>query len=387
MLDFGLELSEDQRALKHTVREYAEAEIAPHAAEWDRTAFFPSSTIRQLGVLGVMGLPFPEQYGGLGGGALSMAIALEELARVDSSVAITVAASVSLGGAPLLTFGTEAQKQCWLVPLARGETIGAFASTEPGMGSDVQGLETRATQANGEWVINGTKAYITNAGTELSSFVTTTAITGERAPGKPEVSTLIVPVDAPGFAPQRPYDKMGWHASDTRELAYQDCRVPADAMLGERGAGARIFLTTLDGGRIGVAAMGVGLAQGCLDHSVRWANQRCAFGQPIARYQAVSFELADLKTRIDAARALVYRAAALKDAGQPYTEQAAEAKLFASELAVHAANMAMQVHGGYGYMEESAIPRFYRDAKILTIGEGTSEILKLVIARQMGLSV
>jgi alkylation response protein AidB-like acyl-CoA dehydrogenase len=386
-LDFGLELSEDQRALKHTVREYAEAEIAPHAAEWDRTSFFPSSTIRQLGVLGVMGLPFPEQYGGLGAGALSTAIALEELARVDSSVAITVAASVSLGGAPILSFGTEEQKQRWLVPLARGETIGAFASTEPGMGSDVQGLQTRASQANGEWVINGTKAYITNAGTELSSFVTTTVITGERAPGKPEVSTLIVPVDAPGFAPQRPYEKMGWHASDTRELAYQDCRVPAEAMLGERGGGARIFLTTLDGGRIGVAAMGVGLAQGCLDHSIRWANQRCAFGQPIARYQAVSFELADLKTRIDAARALVYRSAALKDAGQPYTEPAAQAKLFASELAVHAANVAMQVHGGYGYMEESAIPRFYRDAKILTIGEGTSEILKLVIARQMGLAV
>src|SRR5712691_10408493 len=386
-VDFGLELSEDQRALKHTVREYAEAEIAPHAAEWDRTGFFPSSTIRQLGVLGVMGLPFPEQYGGLGGGALSMAIALEELARVDSSVAITVAASVSLGGAPLLNFGTEAQKQRWLVPLARGESIGAFASTEPGMGSDVQGLQTRAIREDGEWVINGTKAYITNAGTELSSFVTTTAITGERSPGKPEVSTLIVPVDAPGFAPQRPYEKMGWHASDTRELAYQDCRVPADAVLGERGAGARIFLKTLDGGRIGVAAMGVGLAQGCLDHSIRWANQRCAFGQPIARYQAVSFELADLKTRIAAARALVYRSAALKDACRPFTEEAAQARLFASELAVHAANVAMQVHGGYGYMEESAIPRFYRDAKILTIGEGTSEILKLVIARQMGLTV
>jgi alkylation response protein AidB-like acyl-CoA dehydrogenase len=386
-LDFSLELSGDQRALRDTVREFAEAEIAPYAGEWDRTATFPATTIRQLGELGVMGLPFPEEYGGVGAGTLSTAIALEELARVDSSVAITVAASVSLGGAPLLNFGNEEQKQRWLVPLARGETIGAFASTEPDMGSDVQGLQTRATQDNGEWVINGTKAYITNAGTELSSFVTTTAITGERSPNRPEVSTLIVPVDAPGFAPQRPYLKMGWHASDTRELAFHDCRVPADAMLGQRGAGARIFLTTLDGGRVGVAAMGVGLAQGCLDHSIRWANQRCAFGQPIARYQAVSFELADLQTRIQAARALVYRSAALKDAGRPFTEQAAGAKLFASELAVHAANVAMQVHGGYGYMEESAIPRFYRDAKILTIGEGTSEILKLVIARQMGLSV
>jgi alkylation response protein AidB-like acyl-CoA dehydrogenase len=253
------------------------------------------------------------------------------------------------------------------------------------MGSDVQGLSTTAQQRGKQWVINGTKAYITNAGTSLSAFVTTTAITGERSPGRPEVSTFIVPVDAPGFQPQRPYAKMGWHASDTRELAYQDCVVDENALLGERGAGARVFLATLDGGRIGVGAMGVGLAQGCLDHSVSWANQRCAFGQPISRYQAVSFELADLKTRIDAARGLVYRAAALKDAGRQVTEAAAAAKLFASELAVHAANVAMQIHGGYGYMEESTIPRYYRDAKILTIGEGTSEILKLIIARQMGL--
>ena len=384
-MDFALELDGEQQALRGTVREFAEAEIAPFAAEWDRTGTFPAATMRKLGELGVMGLAFPEEYGGLGAGTLSFSIAMEELARVDSSVAITVGASVSLGGAPILNFGTKEQKERWLVPLAKGETIGAFASTEPGMGSDVQGLSTTAQKEQDGWVINGTKAYITNAGTELSSFVTTTAITGERSPGKPEVSTFIVPVQAPGFAPQKPYAKMGWHASDTRELAYQDCRVPNDAMLGERGAGARIFLATLDGGRIGVAAMAVGLAQGCLDHSVKWANQRCAFGQPIARYQAVSFELADLNTRIKAARALVYQAAALKDAGKTHTQEAAEAKLFASELAVHAANVAMQVHGGYGYMEESGIPRFYRDAKILTIGEGTSEILKLVIARKMGL--
>lgn len=386
-MDFALELSEDQRALRSTLREFAEAEIAPRAAEWDRSGTFPAETIRKLGELGVMGLPFPEQYGGVGAGTLAMAVALEELARVDSSVAITVAASVSLGGTPLLNFGTERQKERWLVPLARGETIGAFASTEPGMGSDVQGLSTSARPDGNGWVINGTKAYITNAGTELSSFVTTTAITGERSSGRAEISTFIVPVDAPGFEPQRRYDKMGWHASDTRELVYTDCRVSQDAMLAEQGAGARVFLATLDGGRIGVAAMGVGLAQGCLDHSVRWANQRCAFGQPISKYQAVSFELAELKARIAAARGLVFQAAALKDAGRPVTEEAAAAKLVASELAVHAANTAMQVHGGYGYMEESAIPRFYRDAKILTIGEGTSEILKLVIARQMGLNV
>jgi short-chain 2-methylacyl-CoA dehydrogenase len=386
-LDFALDLSEEQQALRSTVREFAEGEIAPFAEAWDRDCSFPIDVIRQLGALGVMGLAFPEAYGGLDAGTLAFAVALEELARVDSSVAITVAASVSLGGGPIFNFGTEDQKLRWLVPLARGETLGAFASTEPGMGSDVQGLSTTARQHDGEWLINGTKAYITNAGTPLSSFVTTTAITGERSPGKPEVTTFVVPVDAPGFAAQAPYDKMGWHASDTRELTYQDCRVPEDALLGERGGGARIFLSTLDGGRIGVAAMGVGLAQGCFDHSIRWANQRCAFGQPIARFQAVSFELADLKTRIEAARALVYRAAALKDAARPTTEAAAAAKLFASELAVHAANVAMQVHGGYGYMEASGIPRYYRDAKILTIGEGTSEILKLVIARQIGLAV
>jgi len=381
------ELSEDQRALRSTIREFALAEIAPHAGEWDREGTFPTRTIRALGELGVMGLPFPQEYGGLGAGTLSFAVAMEELARVDSSVAITVGASVSLGGMPILLFGTEKQKETWLVPLARGKTIGAFASTEPGMGSDVQGLQTTARLEDDEWVINGTKAFITNAGTELSAFVVTTAITGQRDNARPEVSTIVVPTTAEGFLPQRPYDKMGWHASDTRELAYQDCRVPEDALLGPRGAGARQFLATLDGGRIGVAAMGVGLAQGCLDHSANWAQQRCAFGQPIGRYQAVSFALADLKTRISAARGLVYQAAALKDEDRPYSEEAAQAKLFASELAVHAADVAMQVHGGYGYMEESAIPRFYRDAKILTIGEGTSEILKLVIARHMGLPV
>ena len=386
-VDFTLELSDDQRALRATIREFSQAEIAPNAGQWDREGTFPTKTIKKLGQLGVMGLPFPENYGGVGAGTLSFAIALEELAKVDSSVAITVAASVSLGGAPLLLFGTERQKEQYLVPLARGETLGAFASTEPGMGSDVQGLQTTANHEDDDWVINGTKAFITNAGTDMSSFVITTAITGQREAGKPEVSTLIVPTQTDGFLPQRPYEKMGWHASDTRELAYQDCRVPYDALLGPRGAGARQFLQTLDGGRVGVAAIGVGLAQGCLDHSVNWAQQRCAFGQPIARFQAVSFALADLKTRIGAARAVVYRAAALKDAGKPYSEEAAQAKLFASELAVHAADVAMQVHGGYGYMEESNIPRFYRDAKILTIGEGTSEILKLVIARHMGLPV
>jgi alkylation response protein AidB-like acyl-CoA dehydrogenase len=384
-VDLALELADAQRAVQSAVREFATAEIAPHVDAWDAAGKIPPETLRQLGALGVMGLPFPEAYGGVGAGTLSFVVAIEELARVDASVAITVAASVSLGGAPLLQFGTEAQKTQWLVPLARGETLGAFASTEPGMGSDVQGLQLKASAHGDGWALNGTKAYITNAGTPLSAFVTTTANTGFRLDGRPEITTFIVPVDAPGFAPQAPYAKMGWHASDTRELVYTDCEVTADAMLGPRGGGARVFLATLDGGRIGVAAMGVGLAQGCLDLAVRWARARCAFGQPIARFQAVAFELADVQARLSAARALVYRAAALKDAGQPTTEAAASAKLVASELAVHAAGVAMQIHGGYGYMEESGVPRYYRDAKILTIGEGTSEILKLVIARQMGL--
>jgi alkylation response protein AidB-like acyl-CoA dehydrogenase len=386
-VDFTLDLTDDQRALRDMIREFAAAEIAPYAGEWDVTGTFPVDTIRQLGKLGVMGLPFPEAYGGVGAGALAMAIALEELARVDSSVAITVGASVSLGGTPLLLFGTEEQKQRWLVPLAQGTTLGAFASTEPGMGSDVQGLQTSARLEAGAWVINGTKAYITNAGTEMSAFCITTALTGQRSDGRPEISTLIVPADAPGFEPQRPYHKMGWHASDTRELVYSDCRVPEDALLGPRGAGARQFLATLDGGRVGVAAMGVGLAQGCLDQSLAWAKTRCAFGQPIGKLQAVAFQIAELKPQIEAARALVHRAAALRDAGRPHTAEAAHAKLLASELAVRAAEVAMQVHGGYGYIEESGIPRYYRDAKILTIGEGTSEVLKLVIARQMGLEV
>ena len=386
-VDFALDLTDDQRALRDMIREFAEAEIAPHAGAWDRDGTFPLETIRKLGELGVMGLPFPEQYGGVGAGALALAVALEELARVDSSVAITVGASVSLGGTPIYLFGSEEQKQRWLVPLAQGRTLGAFASTEPGMGSDVQGVQTAARLEDGEWVIQGTKAYITNAGTEMSAFCITTAVTGEREGGQAEISTLIVPVDAPGFQPQRPYHKMGWHASDTRELVYADCRLPEDALLGPRGAGARHFLATLDGGRIGVAAMGVGLAQGCLDLSVNWAQTRCAFGQPIGRFQGVAFQLAELKPQIEAARALVYRAAALRDAERPHSAEAAHAKLFASELAVRAADVAMQVHGGYGYIEESAIPRHYRDAKILTIGEGTSEVLKLVIARQMGLEV
>ncbi len=378
------ELTDDQCALRDTIREFAESEIAPHAGEWDETHHFPADVVRQLGELGAMGVAFPEEYGGLGAGAVAMAVVVEELARIDSSIAVTVGANVSIAGEPVLLFGTEEQKQRWLVPLARGEHLGAFASTEPGGGSDVRASTTSARREDGCWVINGTKAFITNAGNELSAFVIVTA----RTPmdGGAPLSAFIVPNGTLGYEPQKPYRKLGWHASDTRELVFNDCRVPDEALLGPLGKGARVFLTPLDGGRIGVAAMSVGLAQGALEQATAYAKERTAFGVPIARQQAIHFKLADLKTQIEAARLLTYRAAALKEAGKPFTEEAAAAKLFASEVAVRAAEENLQIHGGFGYIEESAVPRFYRDAKILTIGEGTSEILRYVIARQMGLT-
>lgn len=378
------ELNDEQRALQTSIREFAEAEIAPHAAEWDKAHTFPIETIRQLGELGAMGVAFPEQYGGLGAGAVAQAVVVEELARIDSSVAVTVGADVSIAGEPILRFGTEEQKQRWLVPLARGEHLGAFAATEPDAGSDVQAATTSARWDNDCWVINGTKAFITNAGTEMSAFVIVTARIAKD--GGTPLSTFVVPHGAPGYVPQKPYHKMGWHASDTRELVFTDCRIPDDARLGPLGKGARVFLTVLDGGRVGIAAMSVGLAQGALEQATAYAKQRLAFGAPIARQQAIQFKLAELKTEIEAARLLTYRAAAMKDAGVRYTEEAAAAKLFASEVAVRASEENLQIHGGFGYIEESAVPRFYRDAKILTIGEGTSEILKWVIARQMGLA-
>ncbi len=379
------ELTDDQRALRDTIREFAESEIAPHAGEWDETHHFPVDVVRQLGELGAMGVAFPEEYGGLGAGAVAMTVVVEELARIDSSIAVTVGANVSIAGEPVLLFGTEEQKQRWLVPLARGEHLGAFASTEPGGGSDVRASTTTARREDGCWAINGTKAFITNAGNELSAFVIVTARTPLDGGGT-ALSAFIVPNGTPGYEPQKPYRKLGWHASDTRELVFNDCRVPDEALLGPLGKGARVFLTPLDGGRIGVAAMSVGLAQGALEQATAYAKERVAFGAPIARQQAIHFKLADLKTQIEAARLLTYRAAALKEAGKPFTEEAAAAKLFASEVAVRAAEENLQIHGGFGYIEESAVPRFYRDAKILTIGEGTSEILRFVIARQMGLT-
>jgi alkylation response protein AidB-like acyl-CoA dehydrogenase len=331
-----------------------------------------------------MGVAFPEEYGGLGAGAVAMAVVVEELARIDSAIAVTVGADVSIAGEPLLVFGSEEQKQRWLVPLARGERLGAFASTEPDSGSDVRAAKTTARQHDGAWLINGTKAYITNAGNDLSSFVIVTAKT-DLGDGATPLSTFIVPSGTPGYEPQKPYRKLGWRASDTRELVFTDCRVDEDAVLGPLGKGARVFLTVLDGGRVGIAAMSVGLAQGALEQATAYAKERMAFGAPIARQQAIYGKLADLKTQIEAARLLTYRAAALKEAGKPFTEEAAAAKLFASEVAVRAAEENLQIHGGFGFIEESAVPRFYRDAKVLTIGEGTSEILRYVIARQMEL--
>jgi alkylation response protein AidB-like acyl-CoA dehydrogenase len=379
------ELTDEQQALRETIREFAESEIAPYAASWDERHVFPTEVVRKLGELGAMGVAFPEEYGGLGAGAVAQAVVVEELARIDSSIAITVGASVSLGGEPILRFGTEEQKQHFLVPLARGETLGAFASTEPGSGSDVQAAKTTARRENGCWALNGTKAFITNAGNDLSSFVIVTARTATDGGGS-ALSTFVVPTGTPGYEPQKPYRKLGWHASDTRELVFADCRLPDEALLGPLGKGARVFLTALDGGRIGVAAMSVGLAQGALEQATAYAKERTAFGAPIGRQQMVYAKLAELRTQIEAARLMTYRAAAMKEAGQPCTLEAAAAKLFASELAVRAAEENLQIHGGFGYVEESAVPRFYRDAKILTIGEGTSEILKLVIARQMGLA-
>lgn len=381
----AFELNDEQRSLRDTIREFAESEIAPHAAEWDEEQRFPIEVVRKLGELGAMGVAFPEEYGGLGAGAVAQAVVVEELARVDSSIAVTVGADVSIAGEPILLFGTEAQKQQWLVPLAQGQTLGAFASTEPGGGSDVKAATTSARRENNCWVINGTKAFTTNAGTDMSAFVIVTAQT-PRDGGGSSLSAFIVPSGTPGYEPQKPYRKLGWHASDTRELVFADCRVPDDAVLGPVGKGARVFLTALDGGRVGIAAMSVGLAQGALEQATVYAKERIAFGAPIARQQSIYNKLADLKTQIEAARLMTYHAAALKEAGRPFTTEAASAKLFASELAVRAAEENLQIHGGFGYIEESPVPRFYRDAKVLTIGEGTSEILKYVIARQMGLT-
>jgi short-chain 2-methylacyl-CoA dehydrogenase len=373
------DLTEEQQAIRTLVRDFALGEVKPVAEELDRTKAFPYEIVRKLGELGLMGIPYPEELGGGGADNLSYAIAIEELARIDSSVGITVAAHTSLGTWPLYAFGSEEQKAEWMPLLCSGERLGAFGLTEPEAGSDAGNVRTRAALDGGEWAINGAKQFITNSGTDITGFVMITARTGDE-----EVSNLLVPNGTPGYEVGEPYRKMGWNASDTRPLSFEDCRVPEGNLVGPRGMGFKQFLQTLDGGRIGVAAMGVGLAQGALDEALAYAKERVAFGRPIASYQAIQAKLADISTEIEAARLLTYKAAALKDAGRNFSLTAAQAKLKTGRLAVRAAEEAVQIHGGYGYIEEYPVCRFYRDAKILTIGEGTDEVQQMVIARALG---
>jgi short/branched chain acyl-CoA dehydrogenase len=375
----NFDLTDEQDGVRRLVREFAQHEVRPVAEELDRTKSFPYEIVRKLGELGLMGIPYPEEYGGGGADNLSYAIAIEELTRADSSVAITVAAHTSLGTWPIYAYGSDEQKDEWLPRLCSGERLGAFGLTEPEAGSDAGNTRTRANRENGHWVINGAKQFITNAGTDITGCVTITARTGDD-----EISNLLVPNGTPGYEIGEPYRKMGWNASDTRPLSFEDCRVPEENLVGVPGQGFRQFLETLDGGRIGVAAMGVGLAQGALDEALAYAKERIAFGRPISKHQTIQAKLADLSTEIEAARLLTYRAAIEKDLGRSFSLTAAQAKLKTGRLAVKASEEAVQIHGGYGYIEEYPVCRFYRDAKILTIGEGTDEVQQMVIARALG---
>ena len=376
-MDF--ELGDEHRLIQRTVRDFATQEVAPVAEELDREKRFPYEIVAKLADLNLMGIPFPQEYGGGGGDSLAYALAVEELTRVDSSVAITLCAHTSLGTQPIYLFGDEAQKAEWLPRLCAGEILGAFGLTEPEAGSDAGNVRTKARLDGGEWAIDGAKQFITNAGTEISGVVCITARTGPE-----EISNLIVANGTPGYEQGEPYRKMGWNASDTRPLTFTDCRVPEGNLLGPRGMGFRQFLQVLDIGRIGVAAMGVGLAQGALDEALAYAKERQAFGQPISRFQAIQAKLADMATEIEATRLLVYKAARLKDRGENFSLTAAQAKLKSGRLAVRCCEEAVQIHGGYGYIEEYPVCRFYRDAKILTIGEGTDEVQQMVIARALG---
>ncbi|MCP4968775.1 MAG: acyl-CoA dehydrogenase [bacterium] len=376
------ELADEHESFRKVVRDFAEAEIAPQAARWDETGAFPVATVRKMGELGLFGLPFPEDVGGIGGDFTSLCVAIEEIGRVDQSMGITLEAGVGLGINPIFNYGSAEQKERLLPDLLSGNALAGFGLTEAEAGSDAGATKTKAVLDGDEWVINGSKAFITNAGTELTSVVTITARTNEN-----EISSIIVPAGTEGFTVEPAYKKMGWHASDTRGLVFEDCRVPAENLLGTRGRGFHQFLATLDDGRIAIAALALGLAQACLDVSVDYAKTRQAFGRPIGANQGVAFQCADLKVMVDAARMLTYRAAALKDAGRPIKQAAAVAKLYASEAAVSASRIATQIYGGAGFMESSPVARFYRDAKILEIGEGTSEIQRLVISRGLGLPV
>lgn len=392
MTSTGFELSREHEEFRASVREFAAAEIAPYAAQWDRDHHFPVDLVRKMGALGLFGLTAPEEYGGAGedGDFTSLCVAIEEIGRVDQSMGITLQAGVGLGINPLLTYGTEEQKKQWLPDLVAGERLAGFGLTEPGAGSDAGATRTKAVLDGGEWVIDGSKQFITNSGSEITSLVTVTARTGTREDGRPEISTIMVPAGTPGFTAEKAYDKLGWHASDTHPLSFESCRVPAENLLGQQGRGYAQFLATLDDGRVAISALSVGCIQACLDMSVAYAGERQTFGGPIGRKQGVAFQIADLEVMLHASRMLTYRAAALKDAGAPYQEfkqAAAVAKLYSTESAVTATRIATQVFGGYGFMEEYPVARFYRDAKVLEIGEGTSEVQRMLIARGLGLPV
>jgi short-chain 2-methylacyl-CoA dehydrogenase len=378
----NFDLTDEQKDIQRLARDFAQQEVKPVAEELDRTKSFPYGIVAKLGQLGLMGMPFPEEYGGAGAENLSYALAVEELGRVDSSVAITVAAHTSLGTFPIYQFGSDQQRQRYLPDLCSGRKLWSFGLTEPEAGSDAGNVRTTARLDDNEWVIDGAKQFITNAGTDISGGVTITARTGDGT--DPEISNIIVPTGTPGYEIGAAYRKMGWNASDTRPLSFDSARVPEENLLGPRGRGFQQFLQTLDGGRIGVAAMSVGLAQGALDEALDYAKQRRAFGQPISKFQMIQGKLADISTEIEAARMLTYKAAWLKDQGRSFTLTAAHAKLKSGRLAVRATEEAVQIHGGYGYIEEYPVCRFYRDAKILTIGEGTDEVQQMVIARALG---
>lgn len=382
-MDF--DLNDEQKAIADLCRDFARNEVAPRAEELDANAEFPYDLVRKMAGLGLMGLPFPEEFGGAGADTVSYALAVMEIARVDASTAITLAAHVSLGATPFYLFGTAAQKQQFLVPLARGEMLWGFGLTEPQAGSDAGATRTRAELRDGKWVINGTKAFITNSGTDITGGTTITAVTGVGPDGRNEITNLIVPQATPGFSRSKKYKKMGWRASDTRELAFEDAAIPVGHVLGERGKGLRQFLTILDGGRISVAALSVGLAIGAYDEALKYAKDRHQFGQAISKFQAIQFKLADMLMEIEHAKLMVLKAAWEKDAGRDFSLTASLAKLYAGEVSRRVVNEAVQIHGGYGFMDEYPVSRFYRDQKINEIGEGTNEVQRLVIARMMGL--
>ncbi|TCP51911.1 alkylation response protein AidB-like acyl-CoA dehydrogenase [Tamaricihabitans halophyticus] len=382
MIDFRLD--EEYEALRKTVEDFARSEVAPVIGEFYERAEFPYQLVAKMGQMGLFGLPFPESVGGMGGDYFALCLALEELARVDSSVAITLEAGVSLGAMPLYRFGNEEQRQRWLPRLCSGAGLGAFGLTEPGGGSDAGATRTTAKIVDGEWVINGSKAFITNSGTEITELVTVTAVTGEKPNGHKEISAIIVPAGTPGFTVAPKYSKVGWNASDTRELAFADCRVPAENLLGERGRGYAQFLSILDEGRVAIAAVSVGLAQGCIDECLRYVGERETFGNKIGSYQAIQFKIADMEARTHTARLAYYQAAAKMLRGEPFKKEAAIAKLVASNAAMDNSREATQIFGGYGFMNEFPVGRFYRDAKILEVGEGTSEVQRMLISRELG---